>query len=127
MMTRPSSGPLTDLRSPESPFAPRRATRVLAPGRGVAVRVITDDDKSYDPGSDADRLRAAGIPCKMAVGTAAQMHRKFARFDGRRPMTGSVRRTRCLPGLVRRPSGPNSGTIRRSGDRRFAFLFISFR
>jgi hypothetical protein len=41
---------------------------VLAPGRGVAVRVITDDDKSYDPGSDADRLRAAGIPCKMAVG-----------------------------------------------------------
>jgi len=36
--------------------------------RGVQVRIITDDDKSHDLGSDVDRLRAAGIPCKMDVG-----------------------------------------------------------
>jgi mitochondrial cardiolipin hydrolase len=65
-----------------------------AHGRGVAVRVITDDEKSHDLGSDIDRLRAAGIPCKMDVGNAAHMHHKFALFDARRLMTGSFNWTR---------------------------------
>jgi phosphatidylserine/phosphatidylglycerophosphate/cardiolipin synthase-like enzyme len=63
-------------------------------GRGVKVRVITDDEKSHDPGSDIDRLRAAGVPCKMDVENAAHMHHKFALFDGRRLMTGSFNWTR---------------------------------
>ena len=62
--------------------------------RGVKVRIITDDEKSHDLGSDVDRLRAAGIPCKMDVGNAAHMHHKFALFDARRLMNGSFNWTR---------------------------------
>lgn len=65
-----------------------------AHGRGVAVRVITDDEKSHDLGSDIDRLKAAGVPCKMDVGNAAHMHHKFALFDGRRVVSGSFNWTR---------------------------------
>jgi phosphatidylserine/phosphatidylglycerophosphate/cardiolipin synthase-like enzyme len=65
-----------------------------AHARRVAVRVITDDEKSHDLGSDVDRLRAAGIPCKMDVGNAAHMHHKYALFDGKRLMTGSFNWTR---------------------------------
>jgi len=73
----------------------RITTAILeAHARGVAVRVLTDDEKSHDLGSDVDRLRAAGIPCKMDVGNAAHMHHKFALFDGRRLMTGSFNWTR---------------------------------
>jgi mitochondrial cardiolipin hydrolase len=62
--------------------------------RGVKVRVVTDDEKSHDLGSDIDRLKAAGIPCKMDVGNVAHMHHKFALFDGKRLMTGSFNWTR---------------------------------
>jgi mitochondrial cardiolipin hydrolase len=62
--------------------------------RGVKMRIITDDEKSHDLGSDVDRLRAAGIPCKMDVGNVAHMHHKFALFDGKRLMTGSFNWTR---------------------------------
>ena len=65
-----------------------------AHARRVAVRVITDDEKSHDLGSDIDRLRAAGLPCKMDVGNVAHMHHKFALFDARRLMTGSFNWTR---------------------------------
>jgi phosphatidylserine/phosphatidylglycerophosphate/cardiolipin synthase-like enzyme len=65
-----------------------------AHARRVAVRVITDDEKSHDLGSDVERLRAAGIPCKMDVGNAAHMHHKFALFDRKRLMTGSFNWTR---------------------------------
>jgi phosphatidylserine/phosphatidylglycerophosphate/cardiolipin synthase-like enzyme len=62
--------------------------------RGVRVRVITDDEKSHDLGSDVERLRAAGIPCKMDVGQPAHMHHKFALFDDKRLMSGSFNWTR---------------------------------
>ena len=65
-----------------------------AHARGLAVRIITDDYKSHDLGSEIDRLRAAGIPCKMDVGNAAHMHHKFAVFDRKRLMTGSFNWTR---------------------------------
>ena len=65
-----------------------------AHARGVAVRVLTDDDKSHDLGSDIERLRAAGIPCKMDLGNLAHMHHKFALFDGQRLLTGSFNWTR---------------------------------
>ena len=73
-----------------------RITRaiLLAHARGVRVRVLTDDDKSHDLGSDVDQLRAAGVPCKMDVGNVAHMHHKFALFDGRRLMAGSFNWTR---------------------------------
>lgn len=73
-----------------------RITRAIldAHARGVAVRVLTDNDKAHDLGSDVERLRAAGVPCKMDVGNAAHMHHKYALFDGRRLMTGSFNWTR---------------------------------
>jgi mitochondrial cardiolipin hydrolase len=67
---------------------------IRASSRGVAVRVITDDEKSHDLGSDIDKLQMCGIPCKMDVGNVAHMHHKFALFDRRRLMTGSFNWTR---------------------------------
>eukprot|EP00695_Tsukubamonas_globosa_P000346 TRINITY_DN1252_c0_g1_i2.p1 TRINITY_DN1252_c0_g1~~TRINITY_DN1252_c0_g1_i2.p1 ORF type:complete len:195 (+),score=53.33 TRINITY_DN1252_c0_g1_i2:63-647(+) len=32
--------------------------------RGVKVRVITDDEKAHDLGSDVEKLAAAGVPCQ---------------------------------------------------------------
>ena len=61
--------------------------------RGVAVRVITDDEKVFDLGSDVDRFVSAG----MAVRTdrsEAHMHHKFAVFDRRVVLTGSYNWTR---------------------------------
>jgi len=67
---------------------------IRAHGRGVRVRVISDDAKSHDLGSDMEELYAAGIDCKMDVGQLAHMHHKFALFDGKRLMNGSFNWTR---------------------------------
>jgi phosphatidylserine/phosphatidylglycerophosphate/cardiolipin synthase-like enzyme len=61
--------------------------------RGVAIRIITDDDKSLDAGSDIDRLKSDGIPC-VQDHSPAHMHHKFALFDGVRLLTGSFNWTR---------------------------------
>jgi phosphatidylserine/phosphatidylglycerophosphate/cardiolipin synthase-like enzyme len=69
--------------------------------RGVKVRVITDDDKMNDPGSDIRSFQAAGIPVKVddvrgpaASGLGGHMHHKFAIFDGTRLLSGSYNWTR---------------------------------
>jgi phosphatidylserine/phosphatidylglycerophosphate/cardiolipin synthase-like enzyme len=61
--------------------------------RGVKVRVITDNDKSLDEGSDVDRLARAGVPVRKDI-SEYHMHHKFAVFDGRRMLTGSYNWTR---------------------------------
>ena len=73
-----------------------RITRAIiaAHQRGVEVRVLTDDDKSHDLGSDIRTLAAAGVPCKMDVGNVAHMHHKFAVFDGHLLLSGSFNWTR---------------------------------
>ncbi len=72
-----------------------RITRAMirAHERGVNVRVITDDEKSLDRGSDILTLERAGLPVAM---DAAQdhMHHKFALFDDRLVLTGSYNWTR---------------------------------
>ena len=61
--------------------------------RGVRVRIVTDDDKAGDRGSDVDRLARAGIG--VAVDRSEKhMHHKFAVFDGRLVLTGSYNWTR---------------------------------
>jgi phosphatidylserine/phosphatidylglycerophosphate/cardiolipin synthase-like enzyme len=72
-----------------------RITRSLldAHRRGVAVRVITDNEKAYDPGSDVERIRAAGVPL-LVDHTPYHMHHKFALFDRVRLITGSYNWTR---------------------------------
>ncbi len=61
--------------------------------RGVKVRVISDNDKSEDTGSDVDRLEAMGIDVRLDR-TEAHMHHKFAVFDGAKALTGSYNWTR---------------------------------
>ena len=73
-----------------------RITRAIirAYERGVKLRVITDDEKSHDLGSDIEQLKAIGIPCKMDIGQPAHMHHKFALFESKRLMSGSFNWTR---------------------------------
>jgi phosphatidylserine/phosphatidylglycerophosphate/cardiolipin synthase-like enzyme len=61
--------------------------------RGVKVRILTDNDKQYDGGSDIDRLRRAGIAVKVDE-TEHHMHHKFAVLDGTRLLNGSYNWTR---------------------------------
>lgn len=61
--------------------------------RGVQLRVISDNDKSYDVGSDIERLTRAGIAVRIDR-TEHHMHHKFAIFDGEVLLTGSYNWTR---------------------------------
>ncbi len=61
--------------------------------RGVRVRLVSDNEKIDDPGSDVRRLSAAGVP--VAVDRSpAHMHHKFAIFDDHELLTGSYNWTR---------------------------------
>ncbi len=62
--------------------------------RGVAVRVLSDDDKSADEGSDVMRFERAGIPVRVDR-TEHHMHHKFALFDRTQLLTGSYNWTRA--------------------------------
>ncbi len=61
--------------------------------RGVAIRILTDNDKSLDRGSDIDRFDREGIPVKMD-NTSNHMHHKFMVADGQTLLTGSYNWTR---------------------------------
>lgn len=61
--------------------------------RGVNVRVITDDEKAHDRGSDVERMERAGISVRTDR-TEDHMHHKFAIFDRRLVLTGSYNWTR---------------------------------
>lgn len=72
-----------------------RITRSLldAHRRGVRIRVLTDNEKAFDPGSDVDQIASAGVPVKVDR-TPYHMHHKFAIFDGCRILNGSYNWTR---------------------------------
>jgi mitochondrial cardiolipin hydrolase len=61
--------------------------------RGVALRLITDNDKEFDHGSDVEQLRHAGVPV-VVDRTDAHMHHKFAIFDNTWLINGSYNWTR---------------------------------
>jgi len=61
--------------------------------RGVKVRIITDNDKSWDRGSDVQRLGRQGIAVRVDR-TDAHMHHKFCIFDRTTLLTGSYNWTR---------------------------------
>lgn len=61
--------------------------------RGVAVRLLTDNLKEFDTGSDIGRLRDAGVAIAVDR-TEAHMHHKFAIFDGKWLLNGSYNWTR---------------------------------
>lgn len=56
--------------------------------RKVMIKVITDNDKSLDQGSDIDQLARAGIAVKMDI-TSNHMHHKFMIADMHTLITGS--------------------------------------
>jgi phosphatidylserine/phosphatidylglycerophosphate/cardiolipin synthase-like enzyme len=64
-----------------------------AHSRGVRVRIITDNEKATDIGSDVDRFLKAGIEVRVDH-TAYHMHHKFALFDGELLLNGSYNWTR---------------------------------
>jgi cardiolipin hydrolase len=59
----------------------------------VQVRIITDNDKAADLGSDADRFHEAGIQLRVDH-TSYHMHHKFAIFDSELLLNGSYNWTR---------------------------------
>jgi len=61
--------------------------------RGVQVRIVSDNDKQYDAGSDIQRIAGHGVPIRLDRG-APHMHHKFALFDGRVLANGSFNWTR---------------------------------
>src|SRR5687768_4908307 len=61
---------------------------VNAHRKGVAVKIITDNDKLFDQGSDIRELASEGIPIKMDV-SKNHMHHKFMVADDRSLITGS--------------------------------------
>ena len=67
-----------------------RITRALLDchRRGLKLRLITDNDKAFDLGSDIERIAAAGVAVKVDR-TPFHMHHKFAIFDGGAVLTGS--------------------------------------
>ncbi len=67
-----------------------RISRALldAHARGVRVRVITDDEKAADIGSDVEELARAGIAVRIDR-SEHHMHHKFAVFDGAYLVSGS--------------------------------------
>ncbi|MBT8494080.1 MAG: endonuclease [Deltaproteobacteria bacterium] len=61
--------------------------------RGVVVRIITDNDKAEDRGSDIYRMGQAGVRVRVDL-SEHHMHHKFAIFDRRTLVTGSYNWTR---------------------------------
>jgi len=88
---------------------------LAAKRRGVAVRIISDDEKALDRGSDIYRLMDAGVPVRLDSGED-HMHHKFVVFDRRLLVTGSYNWTR---GAAER----NFENIALTDDKRLVGLF----
>ncbi|RPD49524.1 DUF1669 domain-containing protein [Hymenobacter sediminis] len=69
------------------------AALLVAHQRGVRLRLLTDNDKVLDRGSDVRELHFAGIPVRTDC-TTNHMHHKFAIADGQLVLTGSYNWTR---------------------------------
>ena len=76
-------------------IADDRLTEALidAHRRGLTVRILSDNHKVHDTGSDVHRLRDRGIDVRLDD-SDFHMHHKFALFDGARLANGSFNWTR---------------------------------
>lgn len=66
---------------------------LAAHNKGVAVRVLSDQDKANDRGSDVDYLSRKGVEVLLDT-SPYHMHHKFALFDRRWLLNGSFNWTR---------------------------------
>jgi mitochondrial cardiolipin hydrolase len=66
---------------------------VRAHQHGIQIRIITDNNKLHDIGSDIRELAARGLEVRIDK-TRSHMHHKFAIFDETRVLTGSYNWTR---------------------------------
>ena len=66
---------------------------VRAHRSGSGIKIISDNDKLYDKGSDIRELAAKGLEVRVDK-TRSHMHHKFAIFDDARVLTGSYNWTR---------------------------------
>ncbi len=66
---------------------------IAAHRRGVDIRLITDNEKSFDKGSDIDQLAREGISLRMDK-SPNHMHHKFMVVDQHSVLTGSYNWTR---------------------------------
>jgi phosphatidylserine/phosphatidylglycerophosphate/cardiolipin synthase-like enzyme len=66
---------------------------ITAHKQGKHIRIITDNDKSHDEGSDIAQLARAGVKVKMDR-TEYHMHHKFMVTDQKAVVTGSYNWTR---------------------------------
>lgn len=66
---------------------------IAAHRRGIAIRIISDNDKSGDLGSDVDQLARIGVPVRVDQ-TEYHMHHKYAIYDNKQLLTGSYNWTR---------------------------------
>lgn len=66
---------------------------LAAQRRKVAIRIISDNDKSGDLGSDISELKHRGVDVRVDQ-SEYHMHHKYALFDSRRLLTGSYNWTR---------------------------------
>jgi len=66
---------------------------IKAMRRGIEVRIITDNDKTRDRGSDIFELIQEGVPVRLDS-SEQHMHHKFAIFDKQTLITGSFNWTR---------------------------------
>lgn len=88
---------------------------MAAHDRGVNVRIITDNNKAEDRGSDVDEMEAYGINLRVD-NTRHHMHHKFAIFDDSIILTGSYNWTRSA-------ALNNEENFTISDDRRFLKAF----
>ena len=65
-----------------------RDALLAAHKRGVSIRLLTDNDKTEDLGSDVDFLAGAGIPVRTDI-SRHHMHHKYAIFDEATLINGS--------------------------------------
>lgn len=56
--------------------------------QGIRIRIVSDNDKANDLGSDVAQLAEAGVPVRID-NSPYHMHHKFAIFDGTELLTGS--------------------------------------
>ncbi|MDF1666911.1 MAG: phospholipase D-like domain-containing protein [Planctomycetota bacterium] len=88
---------------------------IAANERGVNVRVITDNNKAEDRGSDVEELEYKGVNLRVD-NTRHHMHHKFAIFDDSIVLTGSYNWTRSA-------ALNNEENFTISDDRRFLKAF----